>query len=220
MERKTEFLHDLNISSTRELVDNHQNILSYEMYNNLYLNITNKCSSDCEFCIKKAEDGVFKYNLWLNYEPSIEDVILHLSQFDLEIYKEIVFTGFGEPTMRFDVLIKVIAWLHAQGMKVRLDTNGHASLINPGLNVVSELKKAGLNSVSVSLNAQNEQLYNKYLKPMYHHSYSAMLKFAKECIKIGIETRLTIVDIPEIDIMACEKIAHDMGATFSVRHLL
>lgn len=215
MSQKTE---NFNNSLSRKYSKTHQNTLTYELYNNLYLNITNQCSSDCNFCIRNFSNGVFGHNLWLTYEPSVKDIIFHLNSLDLKKYKEIVFTGFGEPTMRFTVLIEVIKWLYDQNLTIRLDTNGHAALINPGVDVVSELKRAGLSSVSVSLNTQNENLYNKYSRPLYPNSYSSMLKFAQECINSGIKTRLTVVDIPEIDLKACERMAKEMGATFYIRH--
>jgi TatD family-associated radical SAM protein len=201
----------------KELPQGHQDTLAYEVHTNLYLNITNRCSASCTFCIRDVTDGVFGYDLWLSREPTLEEMINHLSALDLKKYKEIVFTGFGEPTTRFSILLKTTEWLHKQGIKVRLDTNGHATLINPGIDVVKELKKAGMDAVSISLNAQTEELYDKLCRPIYAGSYQAMLTFARQCIAAGISTRLTVVKVPEVDIEACEKIAKDMGASFFAR---
>ncbi len=201
----------------KDLAQGNRDTIAYEVHSTLYLNITNKCSARCSFCIRDTSDGVYGYDLWLSKEPTLEDMISHLSGLDLNKYKEIVFTGFGEPTSRLSVLLRITAWLHEQGIRVRLDTNGHAALINPDIDVVKELKQAGMNAVSVSLNAETEELYEKLCRPVFAGSYQAMLTFARQCIAAGISTRMTVVKVPEVDIEACEKIAKDMGASFFVR---
>ncbi len=189
----------------------------YEAYGNLYLNITNKCSASCVFCVRDFSDGVYGYNLRLSHEPTVEEIISELETLDLSKYKEVVFTGFGEPTIRLDELLKVTRYLNERNIVVRLDTNGHAGLIHPDRNVISELKEAGLSAVSVSLNAESEELYNELCRPIYDNSYQAMLDFTKEALDAGIHTRMTVVGVPEIDIEKCERIAHDIGADFHVR---
>ena len=189
----------------------------YEAYGNLYLNITNKCSASCVFCVRDFSDGVYGYNLRLSHEPTVEEIISELETLDLSKYKEVVFTGFGEPTIRLDELLKVTRYLNERNIVVRLDTNGHAGLIHPDRNVISELKEAGLSAVSVSLNAESEELYNELCRPIYDNSYQAMLDFTREALDAGIHTRMTVVDMPEIDIEKCERIAHDIGADFHVR---
>ena len=189
----------------------------YEAHGNLYLNITNRCSASCVFCIRDFSDGVYGYNLRLSHEPTVDEIISELETLDLSKYKEVVFTGFGEPTIRLDQMLEVTRWLTERNIVVRLDTNGHAKLINPDKDVVSELKKAGLSAVSVSLNAESEELYNKLCRPAYDNSYQAMLDFTKEARDAGIHTRMTVVGVPEIDIEKCERIAHEIGADFHVR---
>ena len=114
--------------------------ICYEAYKNLYINLTNRCSADCIFCIRNFADGVHGYDLRLSKEPSTEEVIQALERQDLSKYKEIVFTGLGEPTLRFDVVLAVTRWLKNQNTRVRLDTNGHAALINPEKNVILKLR--------------------------------------------------------------------------------
>ena len=130
--------------------------ISYEAFGSLYLNITNRCSASCLFCIRHYSDGVYGYNLRLSREPSEEEILRELESLDLAHYKEAVFIGFGEPTCRFDALLRLTAWLSKKGLHVRLDTNGDAALMYPGRDVVTELKTAGLDAVSVSLNAESE----------------------------------------------------------------
>ena len=194
-----------------------KDIIYYEAYGNLYLNITNRCSASCVFCIRDFSDGVYGYNLRLSHEPTVDEIISELETLDLSKYQEVVFTGFGEPTIRLNEMLEVTRYLNERNIVVRLDTNGHAELIHPDRNVISELKEAGLSAVSVSLNAESEELYNELCRPIYDNSYQAMLDFTKEARDAGIHTRMTVVGVPEIDIEKCERIAHEIGADFHVR---
>lgn len=191
----------------------------YEAHKNLYINLTNRCSADCVFCIRNFADGVYGYNLRLSREPTTEEVIGALEGLDLSKYKEVVFTGLGEPTLRFDVVLAVTHWLKSRNIRVRLDTNGQAALINPGRDVVSELKTAGLDSISVSLNAESEEKYNKLCRPIHKNAYSAVLDFIKGASKAGISTRVTVVNIPEIDLEKCKKLADELDSGFHIRTL-
>jgi TatD family-associated radical SAM protein len=191
----------------------------YEAHNNLYLNLTNRCSADCVFCIRNFADGVYGYDLRLLKEPSTEEILEALEGLDLSKYREIVFTGLGEPTLRFDVVLAVTRWLKSRSLRVRLDTNGHAALINPKIDVIAELKKAGMDSVSVSLNAESEEKYNKLCRPANKNAYRAILEFVKGAIKAGIATRVTVVNIPEIDVEKCRKVSENLGSEFHIRTL-
>lgn len=194
-----------------------KDIIYYEAYGNLYLNITNRCSANCVFCIRDFSDGVYGYNLRLSHEPTVNEIISELKSIELSKYKEVVFTGFGEPTIRLNEMLEVTRYLNERNIVVRLDTNGHAELIHPDRNVISELKEAGLSAVSVSLNAESEELYNELCRPIHDNSYQAMLDFTKEARDAGMQTRMTVVGVPEIDIEKCERIAQDLGADFHVR---
>lgn len=191
----------------------------YEAHKNLYLNLTNRCSADCIFCIRNFADGVYGYDLRLLKEPSTEEVIEALEGLDLSKYKEVVFTGLGEPTLRLDVVLAMTRWLKRRDIRVRLDTNGHAALINPGKNVIFELKEAGIDSISVSLNAESEEKYNKLCRPAHKDAYRAILEFVKEARKAGINTRVTAVNVAEIDLEKCKKLAEELDSDFHIRAL-
>ncbi|NPE27941.1 radical SAM protein [Methanococcoides sp. SA1] len=191
--------------------------LCYEGHDNLYLNITNRCSANCVFCIRDVSDGIYGSNLRLKKEPSLDEILDKLGSLDLEIYREVVFTGFGEPTIRLDIVLGVTRWLKEHGMKVRIDTNGHAQLLYPERDVISELKAAGLDEVSVSLNAESKERYDELCQPNLENAYEAMLEFTKEAVNAGIESRMTVVGFNDVDILKCEKIAHEIGAAFHVR---
>ncbi len=197
-------------------MDTEETIL-YEAHGNLYLNITNRCTAECVFCIKRYSDGVYGYNLRLSREPALSDVKKQLSKVDLSKYREVVFTGFGEPLVRLDDVLEITRWLAARGMPVRLDTIGHAALLYPGRKVAQELADAGMKIVSVSLNAHDEKAYNELCIPKFKNAYAKMLKFAGDVSKAGMELRFTVVNLPAVDIERCREIAQKYCADFKVR---
>ena len=189
----------------------------YEAHGNLYLNITNRCTSDCVFCIKRYSDGVYGFNLRLSKEPAVSTIIDELSGIELSKYREAVFTGLGEPLVRLDEVLEITQWLTSQGMRTRLDTIGHAKLIYPGRNVAKELADAGMKIISISLNAHDEETYNQLCAPKHRNSYQKMLEFARDVSKAGMELRFTVVNLPKVDIDKCASIAKEYCADFKVR---
>ena len=195
--------------------------VAYRIGDRIYLNITNRCSADCVFCIAKFTDTFRGYNLRLAHEPSLGEILKELElAFQEGPASEVVFVGFGEPTLRLPEVLGVIEWLKLRRIPSRLDTNGHGQLINPDRDVVAELAAAGLGVASVSLVAHNSEVYNQICRPIFSKAYRAMLKFAEDCIAAGIRVILSVVELPEVDIEACRSIAGRMGAEFRVRPLL
>ncbi|MFA5801061.1 MAG: TatD family nuclease-associated radical SAM protein [Thermoleophilia bacterium] len=193
----------------------------YRARGNIYLNITNRCSSDCTFCLAKFTDKVFGYDLKLEVEPELEDILRDLElEFIEGSVEEVVFCGLGEPTMRFEELLKIVEWLRLRRIPSRLDTNGHGQLLNPGHDVAMELAAAGLDSVSISLVAHNSEVYNQISRPIFSKAFRAVLKFAEDCIREGIKVTMSVVDLPEVDIEACRSIAGKIGAQFRIRKLI
>ncbi len=189
----------------------------YEAHGNLYLNITNRCTAECVFCIKKYSDGVYGYNLRLSKEPSLTQILKELSNIQLSKYEEAVFTGLGEPLVRLDDVIEITKWLTTRGIPVRLDTIGHAKLLYPGRNVARELAEAGMKVVSISLNAQDEETYNQLCAPKFKNAYQKMLEFAKDVSKAKMELRFTVVNLPKVNIDKCREIAQAYCVDLKVR---
>lgn len=196
---------------------NRKDTIVYEAHGNLYLNITNRCTADCVFCIKRYSDGVYGYNLRLSKEPALSQIIKELSGFELSQYKEVVFTGFGEPLVRLDDVLEITKWLTKRGIPVRLDTIGHAKLLYPGRNVACELAESGMKVVSISLNAHDAETYNQLCDPKYIKAYEKMLEFARDVSKAGMELRFTVVNLPLVDVGKCRKIAKEYCAELKVR---
>ena len=196
---------------------NANDTIIYEAHGNLYLNITNRCTADCVFCVKRYSDGVYGYNLRLSGEPALPEIIKVLSEADLSQYREVVFTGLGEPLTRLDDVLEITKWLAVRGMSVRLDTIGHASVMYPERNVAQELADSGMKAVSISLNAHNAETYNQLCNPKFKNAYEKMLEFARDVSKTGIELRFTVVELPLVDIEKCREIAKEYCAEFKVR---
>ena len=193
----------------------------YRAKGNIYLNITNRCSADCTFCLARFTDHVFGYDLKLEVEPELEDILRDLEFEFLEgPAQEVVFCGLGEPTMRLEELLKIVEWLSLRRISSRLDTNGHGQLLHPEHDVARELAGAGLGSVSISLVAQNSEVYNQISRPIFSKAFRAVLKFAEDCVTEGMNVTLSVVDLPEVDIEACRSIAEKIGARFLVRRLM
>jgi TatD family-associated radical SAM protein len=192
--------------------------IAYRAGDAIYLNLTNRCSSACMFCIREWADGVYGQDLRLSQEPELDDVLQALELAFLDgPAEEVVFCGFGEPTMRLDIVLAVIEWLRLRRIRSRLDTNGHGQLLNPDVDVPAALAAARLNAVTISLNAATPLEYDRVCRPTFAKSYRAVLRFAEQCLAQRIETTLTAVDYPGADLPAVADIAAAMGAGFRAR---
>ena len=192
---------------------------AYALDGNLYINLTNKCSNGCDFCVRNERTSYFGHYLWLNHgDPTAEKVISACNGYgDLTRFKEIVFCGFGEPTYRMEEMLALCNHFHEKGLKTRLNTNGQGSLINKR-DIVAELK-GKIDKVNVSLNASCAENYQKICRSQYgENGFGAMIEFAKSCKRAGIECRFSIVDnIGETEIEACKKLAQSVNVPLYVR---
>ena len=196
----------------------HGGAIAYRGKGNIYLNLTNRCSCACTFCLREFTDGVYGYDLRLHREPSTDEVTRAV---ELEFLdgpaREVVFCGLGEPTLRLDVVLAVTEWLRVRRIPARLDTNGLGQLANPHVSVVQALADAGLSGVSISLNAADPATYDDLCRPMFSKAFRAVVAFARECIAADLPTTLTVIDHPDVDAQACAALANELGAGFRVR---
>jgi len=194
----------------------------YWLGNSLYLNVTNRCSNSCYFCFRKFKNGIREFNLKLEKEPTSEEVIEELRKvINRKSWSEVVFCGFGEPLERLNLVLEVTRWIKKHYWKVvRVDTNGQGYLLNKGRDVVQELKEAGVDKVSVSLNAYDKATYNQICKPVFEDAYENVLEFIKKAKEEGLETEATAVTIPEVDLAKVKELAENMGIKFSVREYI
>lgn len=202
--------------------------ITYEYEGALYVNLTNKCNCACEFCLRqgKAEGSIYtEDSLWLEREPTREEALDSFLSREVPAYREIVFCGYGEPTYRLDDLLWLVDQLKEKfGDKlppVRINTNGHANLIN-GRDVCSELY-GRIDTVSISLNATNAADYVALCHPVQgEEAWQAMRDFAWECTAYVPNVVLTIVDKDKTpkEIERCKQIAEGLGVKLRIRSFI
>jgi TatD DNase family protein len=192
-------------------------VIAYALHGNCYLNITWHCTLRCRFCPKF--DNVWTvqgYDLRLHREPGVEEITNAVG--DPRRYRQIVFCGLGESTLRLDDMLEVARRLKARGATIRLNTDGLANLVH-GKDVTPRL--AGLiDSLSISLNAQDEAVYNRHCRPLQPGAWQALQDFTRAAKKHVPDITLTAIDgLDGVDISACEQIAADLGVKFRRRFL-
>ncbi len=208
-----------NKEKANERVENAKDTYLYVLDGNLYVNLTNKCSNACDFCVRNERTSYYGNYLWLKHgDPTEEKVISAANAFgDLTKFKEAVFCGFGEPTYKVAEMIALCDFFHEKGLKTRLNTNGQGNLINKR-DIVPELK-GKIDFVNVSLNASCVEKYQPICRSQYGESgFTGMIEFAKLCRKNGVACRFSIVDcIGEEEVEACKRLAESVKIPLYVR---
>lgn len=192
----------------------------YKVHNNLYVNLTNKCSSSCVFCLRNTRDHMEDSDvLWLEREPSVEEVLDAFAATDLSVYDEIVFCGFGEPTERADDMFTIARILKEKyGKPIRLNTNGQGNLIN-GRDIVPDMKGL-IDTVSISLNTPDEERYHELVRSRFgDKAFQAMLDFAREAKDYVPSVILSTVEttITREEEARCRAICDELGVTYRIR---
>ncbi len=192
----------------------------YEVDGALYINLTNKCTNNCSFCIRNNGDGAYGSDtLWLEREPTADEVLDKLLKYDISKYSEIVFCGYGEPTMRLDTLLQVAKGIKASyNISIRLNTNGQAALIN-GEGCESRFKNL-IDTVSISLNTPNPEKYVDICHPVYKEkAFYALIDFAKNVKNYVHKTLFSVVreTLSENELLLCRKIAEECGVALRIR---
>jgi len=195
-----------------------KDIYTYKLHHNLYINLTNRCSNRCDFCVRNHHDGVGGYYLWLSKEPTAQQVIDEIG--DPRRFKEIVFCGFGEPMCRLDALLEIARHVKESGGKTRINTNGQANLIH-GRDITPSLKDK-IDVVSISLNAANAAEYQMLCHSEFgEQAYQAIIDFATRCAKHVPRVILSAVDVLSCEeIEQCKLIAKGAGVEFRLRHYI
>lgn len=197
------------------------NVIAYPIGDSLYLNLTNRCTNACTFCVRTTTDFGMGYDLWLDKEPTVEEMVNDIKAKGIENYKELVLCGYGEPTERLEDMLCVLREIKAYfPVKVRLNTNGHANLI-AGEDVTYKLEGL-VDVISISLNAPDAKRYNEICVCQYgEEGFYGMLDFAKKVKSYVSEVVLSVVDVMDKDdIDACRRIAEEAGVKFRVRELI
>ena len=192
-----------------------EDTIAYEISDSIYLNLTNRCTCSCRFCDRLGGCRVAGYDLTLRREPSAAELLAAIG--DPTRYRQIVFCGYGEPTLRLDVIKEVAAELKAAGAATRLNTNGHAELIH-GRDVLPELTGL-IDEISVSLNAANEEDYLAWCLPDFGaESFEAVKRFIRRAVESGFDVTATAVDLPGLELEEVRRLAESLGAKWRKRY--
>lgn len=191
--------------------------VSYTIGDRLYLNITDRCTLGCRFCPKNnGSHRVHDYDLRLDHRPSEDEIIDAVG--DPTAYDEVVFCGFGEPTLRLKVLLAVAAEIRRRGGRVRVNTDGLGSLANKR-DILPELGRC-VDALSVSLNAQDAHVYERHCRPALDGAWDHLLAFLERAPERVPEVTATAIDgLEGVDIPACERLAARLGVGFRRRVL-
>ncbi|KPL05233.1 hypothetical protein AMJ85_12075 [candidate division BRC1 bacterium SM23_51] len=191
--------------------------IAYVLGDSLYLNLTNRCTNDCVFCARTTACRLGEYDLRLPREPSAAEIIAAIGDRP-DAFHEVVFCGYGEPTIRLEPLLWVGQWLKAHGVKrVRLNTNGHGNAIH-GRSIVNELASV-VDVVSVSLNAAAASEYTRLCRPSEaRFDFDEVCRFIAEAKAAIGEVVASAVAYPGVDLEACRALAEDtLGVCFRRR---
>ena len=192
----------------------------------LYLNVTNRCTNRCSFCVRYRTEGLCGSILWGGEEPDLRMLQRAVrSHGELESFREFIWCGYGEPTFRLDLIQQAASWLRSCGAKIRLNTNGHACLIH-GRDVMPELSKA-VDEISVSLNAPDCQRYLELCRPFSDDVelpprlfWEGMLDFLIRSPAYFENTQASVVEhaLDRGEILRCKSLAASLGVSaFRVR---
>ena len=186
---------------------------------NVYVNLTNQCTCACTFCLRNTKEIQESNSLWLKREPSAQEVIAEFAKYDMTHFNEIVFCGFGEPTMRLDALLEIATYLKQRNgnIPLRINTNGLCDLQTG--KEIAPLFQGLIDTVSISLNASNATEYLRLTRSQFGiQSFDAMLAFAVNCKQYVPHVVLTVVDcIGEAEIAACQALVDKLGLPLRVR---
>ncbi len=191
--------------------------ITYPIGERLYINLGDRCTLRCVFCPKhNGSWQVHDYDLTLSQRPTAAQVIDALG--DPSAHEEIVFCGYGEPTLRLKELLEIARHIKENGGRVRVNTDGLANRVHRR-NVLPQLGEH-VDALSISLNAQNASVYVRHCKPAFDGAYQAVLNFLQMAPRYVSEVTATAIDgLEDVDIGACERIATYAGAKFRRREL-
>ena len=190
----------------------------YTVGDKLYVNLTNRCPCACTFCIRQNGDGAYgSDSLWLEREPETDEVIEEFKKYDMSMFTEVVFCGYGEPMERPEEVSYIGRYVKDNyRLLVRLNTNGLGDKING--RPTAKLLEGAVDVVSISLNQCSKEKYNEVTRPKWEDAFDAMISFAADCKHYVPRVMFTVVDvIPPEDISRCKALAMSLGIELRVR---
>ena len=198
--------------------------ITYEVEDSLYVNVTNRCSNRCDFCIRNNGDGAYgAESLWLAHEPTTDEILESIFSRDVSSYSEIVFCGYGEPSYRLLDIREVVLGLRArfQNLKVRINTNGHSDLILK--RNTAPLYQGIFDTVSISLNSPSNEGYINTCHPVFSEmTFPAIIAFAENVKNYVQNVVFTVVRqfLTPTELSECVRISEKVGVPLRVREYI
>lgn len=191
--------------------------LVYDIGESRYINLGDRCTLRCQFCPKfNGSKQVHQYDLSLSERPSEQQIIDALGE--LKPDQEVIFCGFGEPTLRLKPLLSIAQYLKMHGARVRVNTDGLGNLVHKR-NILPELSQH-VDALSISLNAHSADVYQQHCQPQLPGSYEAVCAFIQQAPRYINQVTVTAIQgLSGVDIAACQTIAEQAGASFRIRYL-
>lgn len=192
----------------------------YKVHSGLYVNMTNRCPCACTFCLRQTRDEMeHSGSLWLEHEPSVEEVCAEFEKFNMDDFPEVVFCGFGEPTERIHDVLAVAKFVkETYNKKTRINTNGLGNLIH-GTDI-TPLFEGVIDSVSISLNTPDAEKYNELTQSKFGiNAFSGMVDFARKVRQYVPTVTMTTVEttISEEEEKKCLAICDELGVNYRIR---
>lgn len=186
----------------------------YRYKSNLYINITNRCTNRCQFCTARYSDYFVGYNMRLQKEPSLSEILKALKEYPDE--REVTFCGYGEPFIRYQLVIEAGRALKKRGYKIRVVTNGQANLI-ARKNILPELKGL-IDKISVSFHVEDKERYNNLCQPEFGpDTFDKVKEFVCQARKYIPWVEITFLNLPGLEESKCKEIAHQLGVNYRLR---
>lgn len=201
----------------RNTPEAHQDSYVYQIRNSLYINLTDRCTLACQFCPKhNGSTEVKGHELYLSQRPDSQKIISLIG--NPTDYDEVVFCGYGEPTVRLKTLLEIARWIKANGGKTRINTDGLGSLFHKR-DIVPELAEC-IDALSISLNAQDETVYQQHCQPSLKGSYAAVKTFIQRSSELIPDVQVSAISgLEGVDVLECRKITEALGGEFKQREL-
>jgi TatD family-associated radical SAM protein len=147
----------------------------------------------------------------LEYEPSVDDILDAVTKPDR--WKEIVFAGPGEPTLRLYDFLEAARRIRERGGSVRLHTDGLANVLLER-DITPDLE-GSVDHLAVALHTHDQSSYDWYFHPPIANAHDAVVEFARRARDFVPQVSLVAMDgMDGVDLEACRRIADEIGARF------
>ena len=207
----------------------------------MFINIVHACPNACFFCVDFKGETFYGFDLKNGRAPTTDEIVAAVRAYpDRPNVQEVYYCGIGEPLLLYDRVVESVPRVRAlfqPGTILAINTSGTFYVRHRRVDF------AGLfDLIQVSLNAENEEKYNRICRPKVHGAYQAMMAFLLDLRNFLDRTgstcrvELTVVDayeveylpereralpgVPRPDVDACREIAATFGWPLKVKRLI